>query len=130
MGVKMRKTKAVVPLEWEEQAAVIRWAEFVSCVVPELSLLQGSMNGVRLTTGQAVKAKKTGLKKGFPDLFLPVARKGYHGLMIELKRRSGGIVSKEQKEVLSELCKQGYFAVVCEGSDEAIAAIKNYLDIK
>lgn len=57
---------------------------------PELWLLNGSLNGVRLSIGQAVKAKRCGEKRGFPDIFLPVARKGFHGLAIELKKKKGG----------------------------------------
>ena len=70
--------------EYLDQCAVFQWAQLNLRRFPELELLQGSLNGVRLNIGQAVKAKSAGLNAGWPDLFLPVARHGYHGLFIEL----------------------------------------------
>ncbi len=58
---------------------------------------------------------------------LPVARNGYHGLYIELKRQKGGTVSETQKSWITALAEQGYKAVVCRGADEAIGTIKEYL---
>jgi hypothetical protein len=74
---------------------------------PELNLLNGFLNGVKLNIGQAVKAKNAGMKRGYPDIFLPVPRNGYHGLFIELKRRYSGSVSPEQKAWISDLKQQG-----------------------
>jgi hypothetical protein len=54
--------------EYDEQVAVFEWALLNENRFPELKLMTGSLNGVRLTIGQAVKAKKTGLKPGFPDI--------------------------------------------------------------
>ena len=67
------------------------------------------------------------MKPGVPDLCLPVARGGYHGLYIELKRAVGGILSDEQKWWIDELKSQGYAAIVCHGAEEAIRTIKEYL---
>lgn len=46
--------------EHDEQTAVFQWAMIKSNRYPELELLQGSLNGVRLPVGLAVKAKKAG----------------------------------------------------------------------
>ena len=113
--------------EYEEQAAVFAWSEISVREHPELDLLQGSLNGVRLTIGQAVKAKKSGMKAGYPDCFLPIARHGYHGLFIEMKRRKGGRMSKEQIEYFEKLTAQGYLCQECKGSDSAISILKWYL---
>ena len=86
-----------------------------------------TLNGVRLTIGQATKAKRSGNKKGVPDIWLPVKRGKFSGLVIELKREIGGVVLKEQKEWLAFLNKQGYNAVVCRGFMAAITEIQNYL---
>ena len=114
--------------EWQEQAIVIFWAEINEKRYPELQRLQGSLNGVKLTVGQAVKAKKQGLKKGYPDLFLPVVRGGYCGLFIEMKKRKGGRLSKEQREMLAYLNHEGYYAVEAKGSDVAIKTLTDYLE--
>ncbi|MFC1567351.1 VRR-NUC domain-containing protein [Thermodesulfobacteriota bacterium] len=114
--------------EYEEQVAIFKWADLMLLKLPELELLQGSLNGVRLTIGQAVKAKRAGLKKSYPDLFLPVARGDYHGLFIELKKRGSTYPDKGQRQMLLKLREQGYCADWVRGSDDAIKLIKNYLE--
>ena len=71
--------------------------------------------------------KAEGMRSGVPDLFLPVARKGYHGMFIELKRRRGGVVSKDQQQWIDDLREQGYHAIVCRGFDEAKEQLTEYL---
>ncbi len=123
------KTKIAIPTEAQEQERIFTWATMHEMSYPELELLNGSLNGVRLTIGQSVKAKKAGMKRGYPDINLPVARNGFHGLYIELKRTKGGILSPEQNTWISRLNEQGYKAVVCKGADESINEIMEYLNI-
>lgn len=115
-----------IQTEEEEQRAVITWARTMRARWPELRLLSASMNGVRVPMGVRRKMKALGLEPGFPDLQLPVARHGYHGLFIEMKRK-GGRVSKEQDEFLKALKKGGYLAGVCFGADNAIDILEWYL---
>ena len=123
----MKLKRPPEPSEYFQQVHIFQFAEIMQVQYPELRLLNGSLNGVRLTIGQAVKAKKAGMKAGFPDLFLPVARGGYHGLFIELKKKSGGSITKEQKVWIEDLSKQGYFAIVCKGVDMAKTILIQYL---
>lgn len=123
----MQKIRMKIPTEAEEQERLFRWAEIQKYNDSRIGLLKSDLSGVRLSIGQAVKAKKQGMKKGYPDIFLPVSSKGFHGLFIELKREKGGILSDEQKTWLKQLVNQGYLAIVCKGSDEAINAIIDYL---
>jgi hypothetical protein len=113
--------------EHDEQTKLFGMAEQARAAYPELALLNGSLNGVRLTIGQAKKAKAAGMRRGYPDLFLPVARGNYHGLYIELKAK-GGRVQPEQKEWLQALREQGYYCSVCYGAMEAWDEIVNYLE--
>lgn len=62
-----------------------------------------------------------------PDMFLPVAREGCHGLYIELKRRDGGRVSPEQTAWMDALARQGYKTALCHGWDAAREEIQRYL---
>ena len=62
-----------------------------------------------------------------PDLCLPVARQGCHGLYIELKAIRGGRLSPEQVEWLDALTRQGYMAACCKGWEEAAEMIVGYL---
>ena len=123
-------------IEADEQAALFRWAKMMERYHPELALLNGSLNGVRLSIGNAVKAKKAGMKKGFPDIQLPIAKGGYHGLFIELKIKPYRNhkhkiiypkISGEQLWWISKLKTMGYRAVICKGFDAAMIEILNYL---
>ena len=139
IGLSCKNTGEVATMktiEADDQAALFRWAEAFKDDHPGLEMLNGSLNGVRLTISQAVKAKAAGMKKGFPDINLPVPRGGYHGLYIELKikpyRNHKGkmvypVTSKEQEWWLFYLNQNGYRAVICKGFDAAVAEILGYL---
>jgi hypothetical protein len=114
--------------EYEEQVIIFEWASMMSIQRPELKLLHASLNGVRLTIGQATKAKRAGMKKGYPDIFLPVKRGIYSGLYIELKKVGGKKPGPEQEKWLEALSEQGFDTYCCKGSKAAIATIESYLN--
>jgi hypothetical protein len=84
-------------------------------------------NGTYKGSASRQKHKVTGLKSGIPDLMLPVAANGYHGLFVEMKRRKKGQLSAAQRQWIDHLNGQGYLAVVCRGWHEATAVIDKYL---
>lgn len=116
------------PTESVEQQALMRWAAVSRGKYPELVMLYHVPNeGLRnVRTGARMRAE--GLRKGVPDICLPVARGGYHGLYIELKRLHGGRVSEDQADWISMLTDQGYKACVCRGWLDAAGVIERYLD--
>lgn len=122
-----RKQKPPIPTEYEEQCTIFRLAQLYQKKYPELGFLIGSLNGVRLTIGQAMKAKKTGLKKGVPDIFLPVARGCHAGLWVELKRIKGSKILPEQYDWQAFLSEHGYKHVFAYGAEEAWKVIIDYL---
>jgi len=124
------KSKVItkVPTEFEEQVALFQLAQLYAHQFPELRFLNGSLNGVRLTIGSAVKCKKIGMRKGYPDLFLPARRGEFPGLYIELKRVKGGRIEPEQREWREFLISQGYAHYFCKGAKEAWKVIIGYLD--
>ncbi len=76
------------------QTCLFRWAarrkrahRSWRCFTPSPTGKNGASEGAPKGGGEA---------GGVPDMFLPVAREGCHGLYIELKRRDGGRVSTEQ----------------------------------
>jgi hypothetical protein len=71
--------------------------------------------------------KRKGVKAGISDNFVNIARKGYHGLIIELKSKNGKL-SIEQERFQANMIHQGYHAIVCWSFEEARAAILEYLD--
>lgn len=114
--------------EHQEQANLIKWANLQARLYPELALLFAIPNGGLRDVRVARKLKLEGVKSGVPDLFLPVARRGYHGLFIELKSTKGK-PTKKQVSWLAQLDKQGFKAVVCRGFDAATGEIIRYLGI-
>jgi hypothetical protein len=86
-------------------------------------------NGGKRSMSEAVKFKRCGVKKGVPDLCIPIPSGDYHGLYIELKRESGGVLSKEQIEWLSFLNDQGYYAQIARGFEEAKAIVLEYFEM-
>jgi hypothetical protein len=122
----MTRPLSVVPEDFEQEL-VMRWADGQVDSWPELALLYAIANGGFRSKRTAATLKRTGVKRGVPDLCLPVARGGFHGLYVEMKRLKGGRLSPEQKHWLNELSAQGYETTCCEGHEAAIAVIKDYL---
>ena len=116
--------------EAQEQKVIFEWAEWNKNKYPELEMLMHTVNEGKRTPRMGAELKRMGMKRGFPDISLLVPNKKYHGLFIELKADKTKRLTKEQKEWLEKLNKYGYKAVRCNGSDEAIQVIKDYLGIK
>lgn len=114
------------PSEYEEQVNLFSWAASQEHKYPELKYLFSTLNGVRLTIGQAKKAKRSGNKRGVPDIWLPLRLGGANGLVVELKVK-GNTTTPEQKEWLNELANNGWMTRVAYGADEAKEIIKGYL---
>ena len=109
-----------------QQAAIFEWAELQKRRYPELELLYHVPNGGKRDARTAAILKRCGVKSGVPDLVLPAARCGYHGLYIELKAGKNR-TSKNQDMWLENLRKQGYFTAVAYGFEEATSLILRYL---
>lgn len=112
--------------EAQEQQTLFAWAALSVGKYPELALLYHIPNGGSRNKIEAANLKRQGVKAGVPDICLPVARGGYHGLYIELKAGRNKTTEKQQ-EWLTALERQGYQAVVCYGWEEAKKAIEEYL---
>ena len=115
--------------EHDEQCAVIDYCTALCGRIPELSLLYAIPNGGKRNVVTAVRLKKEGVKPGVPDLCLPIARNGYHGLYIEMKAGKNK-ATKTQKWWHEQLREQGHAVVVAYGAGEAIEAIEQYLFCK
>ena len=119
--------------EYEAQCAVFAWAALMEGKYPDLKLLFSTLNGVRTSMRQAIKAKKAGMKKGVPDIWLPVVRSPdgnriFVGLVGEMKAPKG-VTSPEQKAWLAALAKQGWQVGVWYSAEEAIETIARYFGI-
>lgn len=115
--------------EAEEQIEVIRWASLQAHILPELALLYHVPNEGRHNVAYRSKLAKMGLKKGIPDLVLPVPSNGYHALYVEMKKSDGHIsdIRPDQIEKIKALTDYGNRAVVAFGYMQAIEEICRYL---
>ena len=95
--------------EFHMQAALFAWARLPAVLAKYrgIDLLEGSMNGVKLSAAQAGKAKAAGMLKGAHDITLPVARGGFIGLSIELKAGKN-MPTDEQKDYANRLLDEGW----------------------
>lgn len=112
--------------EHEEQVALFRWVRENEAAVPELALLYAVPNGGHRRRAVAVKLKAEGVRPGVPDIHLPVARGGFHGLWIEMKV-GRNTMTGHQKAFTQRLREQGHRVEVCYGAETAAECIRNYL---
>lgn len=140
------------PTELAEQFGFLQW---VRSVYPSARFFAVPNGGKRDHTEAAMKIME-GMSRGVPDLWFPQRRRGYSGLVIEMKRTrdpgmsvgtwngvggwglteeilrvgtgvwSNGTISDDQKEWLCVLAAEGYLACVCNGMREAMSAVEWY----
>lgn len=117
--------------EAQHQAAVIKWSQqpHIRAQWPELALLYHIPNGGARDPIEGRHLRQQGVKRGVPDLCLPVARGGYHALYIELKTDTGR-ATVEQKWWGEQLLRAGYAWNVCHGWEEAVRNIEWYMNLK
>lgn len=118
--------------EHQEQSALFRWAAINQARVPEMHWMFAIPNGGHRHPAVAGKLRAEGVKPGVPDICLPVARHGFHGLYIEMKApggrgRRGGRVNDKQGDWHTFLRVQGYQVEVCVGWEAAAQVIANYV---
>ena len=116
----------MIPTEDEEQIWLFSWAKINSGKWAELELMHHIPNGGMRSKSEAARFKAMGVKRGVSDVFLPVAKGGYHGLYIELKAKDGR-PEKEQKDWIAAVREQGYYAAVCYGGFEAANLVEAYM---
>lgn len=116
--------------ETQEQATLFKWAalQYIRQQYPELKYLFHIKNETTEGPARVAVDRAMGVKKGVPDLFLPVPRGSFHGLWIEMKTEKGR-ASEEQKWWLKEMIDQGYAAVVCYGWKNARDELIWYLKL-
>lgn len=136
-----KKSKVPSKSEYEEQCEVIAWRDnkIVRLLHPNIGLLHAVPNGgVRISMIKGLEAKisraiagkklkKEGVLSGVLDLDLPVARGGYFGLKIEMKKK-GNTVTENQLNYIKAVEEEGYLCFVCYSSEEAIDLIVRYMN--
>lgn len=126
----MVTSKQIVPKEDEEQMAFVQWCQLNNIKVQHCANeIGGSTRAVKV---RAIKMKKMGTSKGFPDLlvFIPVYGVTkhidcYQMCAIEMKRKKGSTTSPEQKQWLKVLEMAGIPSAICKGADAAIEFVES-----
>lgn len=116
--------------EHQHQTAVVQWWDAWSLTVGlDHRLLFAVPNGAYKSGAQAVKFRREGLRAGVPDLILalPFKDRTFCGMFIELKSENGRI-RPEQAAYADVLRDAGYNCITAYGADEAIRAIKVYVE--
>ena len=112
--------------EHAHQSAVFEWMNWqAKGPIPELAWAFAIPNGGLRHIKVAKDLKEEGVKSGVPDIMIPVARNGFHGVFIEMKKPSGHTTTY-QEEWLNQLAILGYLALTCHSSNEAIELIEYY----
>lgn len=130
------------------QSAIFTWASlpWIQEEFPELEWLHAIANGGSRgdsATSRAIRGaalKRSGVKKGVADLFLPVPVGPWHGLYIEMKKPSvkpkrprdpdkkPAGVSDEQWDYALFVKSKGYGWMCCYSFDEAVTVLTKYLN--
>lgn len=116
----MAKQRVLLSNEDAEQEAVVEY-----CDIKGIPIVHIPNEGKR-SLSYAAKLKRMGLRKGFPDLFVPIAKGENHGLFVEMKYGDGK-PTKDQQRWMGLLTREGYLCRVCYGFDSAIKVINEYL---
>ena len=75
--------------EHAHQVALFCWAASMLAIHPELRWMYAIPNGGDRNPIVAARLKAEGVKSGVSDICIPVAKHGYHGFYIELKKPGG-----------------------------------------
>ena len=123
---KRKKLKIPVPLEHDEQLALIQWCNLKKIFIFAIP------NGGKRNVITAQKLKAEGVVAGIPDLFIPEPRGGWHGIFIEMKRTNAtpSATSPIQGQIIAALRGRNYKVKVCKGWIEASKEIEAYLKLK
>ena len=119
------------PSEHNEQVALFAWALSPATLAsyPELITMYAIPNAGKRSPQMGAFYKAEGLRPGVPDIHLPVARGGYHGLYIEMKVGSNK-PTQNQLHWLTILIEQGHSCHVCYSCADAMDVIEAYLNIQ
>ena len=118
---------AEVQSEHGQQTALFAWAALpeTKATCPGIENMFAIPNGGERNLKVASNLKAEGVRAGVADVFLPVARRGLHGLFLEMKFGKNS-TTPEQKEFLSNVELQGFATAVCYSFERAKAAILAY----
>lgn len=109
------------------QCAIIKWARVHSKIEPRLETLYSIPNGAHTGRIKGLRLVREGLKKGMPDLCLPIkGAGGAHNLFLEVKLENT-YPTRSQKECHKLLTNHGNHVVIVRSLDQAIDSFARHL---
>ena len=123
MGLVQPEQIAKVGSEAAEKAALFAWAALNQDVYPDLQYMFAVPNGEKRDKITGARLKAQGVKRGVPDIWLPVPKKVngswfnepdfyYHGIVIEMKVKNN-VLSEDQNRYREFLISKNYFYTIC-----------------
>ena len=114
--------------EEHEQARLIQWASrpAVRAIAPELAFLFHTPNGGKRDAFVGAQMTALGVKRGVPDLLLPLQRNGHTGLAIEFKSLTG-TTTPHQDAFLSYLRSQGWHTAIARTAEQGQHILAQYV---
>lgn len=120
----IRTFKISIAPEEREQIKLFCWIN----TVPELKMAFHIANERKCSRIVGQILKLMGVRPGVPDICVPIAKGGHHGLYIELKAGKNKPTAY-QAQYLADLTNNGYMAVCVTGHIAARAVIETYMDM-
>jgi hypothetical protein len=115
------------PTEFQEQMALVDYLEYMLAQHKIVKFTAIPQNMYTRSIMQKVKAKREGVRAGFPDLVIVTNNEV---IFLEMKRTKKGYVRPEQIEWLALLDKKQTVTGVAYGADDAIKFIQSILGEK
>lgn len=112
--------------ELMEMQTLFDWALLWENAHPELWHMYHVTNEGKRNPRTGAALKRGGLKKGVPDVWLPVPCGKWGGLVIEMKVDRNR-VTEAQQEWLEKQAKRGWKAYACWGFEAAAKVVAEYL---
>lgn len=111
--------------EHDIQSACVNWFRYQ---YPKY-LIYAIPNGGERNAIVAAKLKKEGVLAGVPDLHIPIARKGFHGLYIEMKAGKNKPTDNQQT-IMDKLRNEGYKCEVCWNLGDFMKTVTSYFNLE
>lgn len=113
---------ALMPSESSEQQALVDALRLLG--VGCFAVPNGAVLGGRNRFAQLAKLKREGLLSGAPDLVLMDRLPDGRPVVVEMKRRKGGVTSDAQRAVLLQLVEHDWAVVLARGASDALGQLK------
>lgn len=120
---KRRKIMGAEGTEHHLQVECVKWFRLAH---KKDGIIYAIPNGGKRTLTEGAIKRYEGMTVGMPDLHIPVPRKGYGSLYIEMKNGKAGRLSEHQKEVIEQLRNLGNKVEVVRTLDDFMAVVNDY----